>query len=248
VSESNSRFNALDRLVVTVHSVKMPVGFGRRDARKTIGRPISVKAHLKRSILEVKAEKNCLAPTLIIAIPRLNKDPKYESYRHGHKIRPVVQNLLQVTGINLDQGGGIRELERFQEHLNEYRIVVFSGLNCGTIYFDGQVQTEKRINLLYDEVEHHYHVITNVTGAMAKRYVCRACNKGCKLDASHVCDQTCSDCMSSPPCAFEGVRIPCDACNRHFRSLSCFDKHRKRERGARPFASVSDVASLAAHS
>jgi hypothetical protein len=169
VSQSNSRFNALDRLVVTVHSVKMPVGFGRRDALKTMGRPISVIAHLKRSILEVKAEKNCLTHALIIAIAILNKDSKYESYRHGHKIRPEVQNLLQVTGINLDQGGGIRELERFQEHFNEYRIVVFSGLNCDTIYFYGQVQTEKRINLFYDEVEHHYHVITNVTGAMAKR-------------------------------------------------------------------------------
>ena len=55
VSQSNSRFNALDKLVVTVHSVKMPVGFGR--GVKTKGRPISVMAHLKRSIIEVKAEK-----------------------------------------------------------------------------------------------------------------------------------------------------------------------------------------------
>ena len=45
--------------------------------------------------------------------------------------------------------------------------------------FDAQVQTEKRINLLYDEVARHYHVIVNITGAMAKRYVCKACNKGC---------------------------------------------------------------------
>jgi len=29
VSQSNARFKALDTLVVTVHSVKMPVGFGR---------------------------------------------------------------------------------------------------------------------------------------------------------------------------------------------------------------------------
>ena len=28
VAQSNARFNALDRLVMTVHSVKMPVGFG----------------------------------------------------------------------------------------------------------------------------------------------------------------------------------------------------------------------------
>jgi len=41
---------------------------------------------------------------------------------------------------------------RFQEHFKEYRIV-FGGLNCEDIYFDGQVESEKRINLVYDDVE-----------------------------------------------------------------------------------------------
>ena len=105
VSQSNSRFNALDRLVVTVHSVRMPLGFGRTTL-KTKGRPISVMAHLKKSIIEVKAEENCLTHALLIAIERINKDPKYESYRKGYKIRPAVQNLLATTGINLDRGEG----------------------------------------------------------------------------------------------------------------------------------------------
>ena len=179
-SQSNSRFNALDRLVVTVHSVRMPVGF-RRVALKTKGRPTSAIAHLNKSIVEVKAEENCLAHALLIAISRLNKDPNYNSYRRGYKIRPAVQNLLETTGINLDRGGGFRELAQFQEHFKEYRIVIFSGLNCDDIYFDGQVKSEKRINLLYDDVDRHYHVITNVTGAMARRYVCKACNKGSRL-------------------------------------------------------------------
>ena len=38
----------------------------------------------------------------------------------------------------------------------------------------------------------------------------------------------CSDCMLVPPCEFEGVRIHCDACNRHFRSRSCSDNHRRK--------------------
>ena len=59
----------------------------------------------------------------------------------------MVQQLIETTGINLDRGGGIRELAQFQEYLKEYRIVVFSGLNCKDM-FDGQVQTEKRINFL----------------------------------------------------------------------------------------------------
>ena len=215
MAQSNSRFDALDRLVMTVHSVKMPVDFGR--GVKTKGRPISVMAHLKESIIKVEAEENCLAHALLIAISRINKGPKYESYRKGYKIRPAVQNLLETTGINLDRGGGIRELEQFQEHFKDYRIVVYAGLNCDAIYLDGHVNSEKRINLIYDDVEHHYHVITNLTGAMSKRYVCKACNRG-KSDVRHVFDQTCDACMSVPPCELSGLRIPCEACNRNFSS------------------------------
>ena len=80
VTQSNSRFNTQDRLVMTVHSVKMPVCFGGVKAK---GRPVSVMTHLKRSIVEVKVEDNSLAHALIIAISRIDKDPKYESYRKG---------------------------------------------------------------------------------------------------------------------------------------------------------------------
>ena len=94
-SQSNSRFNALDTLVVTVHSVKMPIGFGKRGI-KSIGRPLSVMAHLKQSIMEVKSEENCLAHALIIAISRLDKDPNYKAYRQGRKVRPLVRNPLET--------------------------------------------------------------------------------------------------------------------------------------------------------
>jgi len=108
VSQSNSRFNVLDTLVVTVHSVKMPAGLGY--SIKTKGRPLSVMAHLKRSIVEVKAEENCLAHALLIAIARVDNDANYKAYRKGRTIRPVVQALLQETGIDLTRGGGSQNL------------------------------------------------------------------------------------------------------------------------------------------
>jgi len=208
VTQSNSRFNALDKLVIEVHNVKIPVGFGK--GMKSKGRHLDVLAHLKKSIVKVKPERNCLAHALVIAIAKITNDPNYKSYCDGWKIGPVVQRLLETTGINVDRGGGIEELTRFQEYFKEYRIVVFSGLNCEDIIFDGQVQTEKRINLLYDDVARHYRVIVNITGAVAKRYVCEACNKGCCSDVTHKCEQACSDCMSVPPCTFSHVRIPCE--------------------------------------
>jgi hypothetical protein len=81
----------------------MPAGFGRGIKMK--GRPFEIMAHLKRSIIEVKAETNCLVHALIIAIARITKDPNYKAYMQGRKIHQVVDNLLWTTGINLENGG-----------------------------------------------------------------------------------------------------------------------------------------------
>ena len=65
---------------------------------------------------------------------------------------------------------GIPELIKFQDHFRNYKITVYQGLACEDIMFEGQVDSSKRINLLYDNVEHQYHVIVNITGAMTKKY------------------------------------------------------------------------------
>ena len=204
----------------------MPVGFGKH-AIKSMARPLSVMVHLKQSIVEVKSEENCLAHALIIAISRVDKDPNYKTYRQGRKVRPLVRNQLETTGIDLSNGAGNPDLVRFQEHFRDYKIVVYHGLSCEDLMLEGPVESAKRLNLLYD-VERHYHVITNLTGAMAKKYVCKASHKACTSEITYVCDKTCSDCMVSPPCAFSDVRIPCAECNTHFRSRTCYDNHKQR--------------------
>jgi len=100
VAQSNARFNALDKLVVTVHSVKMPIGDGG-DGIATKGRPLDIMVHLKRSIVQVREESNCLAHALVITKSKVDGDPNYNSYRRGYKIRPVVAVLLETTGIDL---------------------------------------------------------------------------------------------------------------------------------------------------
>ncbi len=85
-----------------------------------MGRPISVMAHLKKSIVQVKSATNCLAHALIIAIAKVTNDPNYAAYRKGRKIYPKLNQLLATTGISLDNGAGIPELERFQDHFRHY--------------------------------------------------------------------------------------------------------------------------------
>ena len=72
----------------------------------------------------------------------------------------------------MENGGGIREIQQLQDHFTEYKIVVYGGLNCSDILFEGRVASEKRVNLLYDEVNRHFHVITNLTGAMSNQFIC----------------------------------------------------------------------------
>ena len=52
------------------------------------------------------------------------------------KIRPVVESLLETTGIDLANDAWIPELIRFQEHFHEYKIVVSDGLLCDSILFE----------------------------------------------------------------------------------------------------------------
>ena len=175
----------------------MPIGHGRIVTK---GKPLETVVLLKRSIVEVKAAENFLAHALIISIAKLTNDPDYKAYIQGRKIRPVVDHLLATTGIDLTNDGGIPELLKFQEHFKEYRILVFGGLNFEDIVFDGQVESEKRINLLYDDVTHHYHVINSVTGALSRQYFCKGCNKECESGVTHSGQETCSDYVSSAMC------------------------------------------------
>ena len=45
-AQSNARYNAMDRLIVVVQSVKMPVGFGRKSI-KSNGGPLHEVVHEK---------------------------------------------------------------------------------------------------------------------------------------------------------------------------------------------------------
>jgi hypothetical protein len=66
-------------------------------------------ALLKMCSIEVKAETNSVAHTLIMAVTKATNDPNYDAYRKGRKIRCVGQNLLE-TGIDVDKDAGIPEL------------------------------------------------------------------------------------------------------------------------------------------
>jgi hypothetical protein len=74
----------------------------------------------------------CLTHAIIISIACVNGDPKYVLYRKGKCLKQPVQKLLRASGVDLINGGGLEELQQFQEYLSDYRIIVYDGLSPDT--------------------------------------------------------------------------------------------------------------------
>jgi hypothetical protein len=103
----------------------------------------------------------------------INCDPKYKSYR---ALQKPVENVLEASGVHLSNGGGLGELEQFQAYLSDYKIIVFDGLKPDRVIFSENSLSTKKLYVLYDSDAGHYNVITNIKAALAKRYMCEACD------------------------------------------------------------------------
>jgi len=114
--QNNARFALTNRLDVHLDHVRMPAGKGRV---KTKGRSLDVLSAIKKSIVTVKAAFLCLAHALIIAMAKVNGDSMYESYRDGKGLKKPVEKILNVSGVDLSNGGGFKELQQFQQYLSD---------------------------------------------------------------------------------------------------------------------------------
>jgi hypothetical protein len=114
VTQSNADFEALDTLTFHVYSVRMPVGFGRTQTPR--GRSLLAMAHIKRSVVQIRAERDGLAHALVVAIARVTDDPEYRKYSDGRnkmKILFKIMEFFRATGIDLGGGGGSQNYRPF---------------------------------------------------------------------------------------------------------------------------------------
>ena len=219
IIQSNARFNLTDRLKVHLDHVRMPAGNG---TAKTKGRPKDVLGDVKKSIVVVKTAFLCLAHALIIAMARVNGDPKYQLHRRGNKLDQPVDELLKASGVYLSTGGGLEELKQFQDYLSDYKIIVYVELSPDRIIFTGNSVSNKKFYLLYIADTDHYSAITNIKAAMVKKYICNACDT--LYDNKHKSDKSCSLCTATPPWSKNQNRC-CGTCNRSLLSEKYFQNH-----------------------
>jgi hypothetical protein len=107
---------------------------------------LKVLSTIKRSTVVVKAAFLCLAHALIIAMPRINGDPKCNSYRDGYLMDKPVDKLLRASGVDLSNGRGLQEFQQYQDYLSNYKIIVYNGLKPDT-YFQWKFPFEQEIIL-----------------------------------------------------------------------------------------------------
>ena len=82
-------------------------------------------------------------------------------------MKQPVQYLLSASGIDLTNGGGLKEHELFKNFLSHYKIIVYYGSSPDRVLFSGNSLSNKKLYLLYDYG--HYNIITKIKHAMAKR-------------------------------------------------------------------------------
>ncbi|XP_078684907.1 uncharacterized protein LOC144918222 [Branchiostoma floridae x Branchiostoma belcheri] len=179
----------------------------------------------KSCIIQIKNRDNlCCGRALVVAEAYLQKDNpsvNWNSIRLGRKIQTVLaQTLYQDAGV-AEGPCGLPEIQKFQEHLSAYQIIVVSAKELNEVVYKGPNREQKLILYL---VNGHYNVITSITAFMERAYFCWACNRGYNNRIRHKCERVCKLC-ETPGC------LPCDewtyckACNRNFRSQQCFDNH-----------------------
>ncbi|XP_055918297.1 uncharacterized protein LOC129950379 [Eupeodes corollae] len=229
IFQSNSTGLSTDDFNLSITSVKLPSGSGRK--RSIIHNTFEKECSKRKGIVSVHNTDNlCLPRALVVGKVYANK----ESVLNKNAIRRDIgkiqtKNALKLINeahINIPpEGCGIPELKIFQQHLKEYKITVYNhGTKGRDIIFEGDNDEKKKINLIYHN--NHFNLITSLTAAFCCSYYCEDCHEPYNMKSKHRCHKTCPQCQNTPPCPKIAKEINCVDCNRNFRGKNCFDKHK----------------------
>lgn len=226
IYQSNNCGLNTETFCLGVTSVRMPVGKGKDRAR--CYNTFEEECGMRRGIICINNKDNlCLPRALVIAKACVDKDPEQTKVRRdiGKLQTQRAQQLCADAGIVVPAVGcGIPELQKFQEHLKQYKLVVYNyGSKGRDTIFKGNNEGPS-LNLLYHEG--HFNVITSLTAAFACVYFCEECHIPYNVKNKHRCGGTCICCQQSPSCP-QALKVKCDDCKRSFRGHSCYDNHKK---------------------
>ena len=134
VIQSNRDFRLNDTVTVDIIHVEAPQGSGR-SKRTTLN--IREYLHKKGSVITINNNDNlCLARALVVAVARIEKDPKYDQIRKSNKSIQRERAMELHRAANVPFGPcGLDEVDLFQKYLTDYQITVVSGDHNDSIIY-----------------------------------------------------------------------------------------------------------------
>ena len=231
VIQLNRDFRLNDTVTVNIIRVEEPQGGTSNGRSKRTTLNIREYLKKKKSVISINNNDNlCLARALVVAVARIENDPKYTQIRktQGHIKLQRALDLHQAANVPLGLCG-LDEVDMFQKYLTNYEITVVSGDHDDSIIYPANPSDKQPIYLYYHNK--HFDVITKMPGFLSVCYFCHKCRKTYSNATDHVCPAMCKSCRSFE-CVFEQW-IDCDECKRKFKSRACYDHHKEPVGAAR---------------
>ena len=227
VIQSNQEFRLNDTVTIDIIHVVSPKGSGKSKVKRTT---LNIREYLKekKSVISINNNDDfCLARALVVAIARIEKDPKYKQIRdsRGHLQLDRALDLHEAANVPLGPCG-MTEVKLFQQYLSNYQIIVVSGDHDSIIYPPKPPDTDEKptINLYFHDK--HFDVITTLPGFLNRSYFCHRCHKAYDHTADHVCPTMCGSCRAFG-CVLEGDGIVCNECDRLLKNQACYAHHKE---------------------
>ena len=233
VIQSNRDFRLNDTVTVDIIHVEAPQGSGR-SKRTTLN--IREYLHKKGSVITINNNDDnlCLARALVVAVARIEKDPKYKILINSRKGAQQMKAMELHRAANVPFGPcGLPEVDLFQKYLTNYEINIVSGNHNASIIYPPKPSDNNDVTPIYLYLhDNHYDVITSMPGFLNRSYFCHKCSKSYSNISDHLCDAMCRSCRTFG-CVIEGDGMVCNECERWFKSKDCYDHHKESVIGTR---------------
>ena len=231
VIQSNRDFRLNDTVTVDIIHVVAPQGSGR-SKRTTL----NIREYLKkkRSVIPINNNDNlCLARALVVAVAKIEKDPKYDQIKRSNTNIQRERAFELHRAANVPLGPcGLDEVKLFQKYLINYEITVISG-DCNDSIIYPPEPGDKQPIYLYLHGK-HFDVITSMPGFLSTGYFCHQCRKVYSKTTDHLCKPMCTSCRSFDCVAgSDSEWVECNECMRWFKSRACYAHHKEPLPGGR---------------
>ena len=232
VIQSNRDFRLNDTVTADIIHVEAPHGSGR-SKRTTL----NIREYLKKkgSVITINNDDNlCLARALVVAIARIEKDPRYDQIRRSNTNIQLQRALELHRAANVPLGPcGLDEVKLFQKYLTNYEITVVSGDCNDSIIYPPESTDDDNVTPLYLYLhDKHFDVITSMPGFLTTCYFCHQCRKIYCKTTDHLCEAMCTSCRAFGY-VIEGDGMICNECERWFKNRECYTHHKEPLPGGR---------------